>query len=153
MHADIILREGFDSMDFPRVRAWLAATYWAAGITREGVERAARNSALVIGAFAPDGAQVGYARVVSDKTRFAYLCDVVVDPAHRRRGIGRAMIAFALARPELVGVTTWTLATRDAHGVYAPLGFLPVTHPVSRPADWMVLRRSPGAGFTRTFHT
>lgn len=139
-----ILREGFDAMDFARVRTLLAATYWTPGIERERVERAAQNSALVIGAFAPDGAQVGYARVVSDKTRFAYLCDVVVDEGHRGRGLGRAMAKFALGHPELSTVSTWTLATRDAHGVYGPLGFLPVADPVSRPADWMVLRRGGG---------
>lgn len=136
------IREGFGAMDFGRVQALLASTYWAPGIDRERIERAARNSALVIGAFAPDGAQVGYARVVSDKTRFAYLCDVVVDEARRGMGLGRAMAGYALEHPELASVTTWTLATRDAHGVYGPLGFLPVSHPVSRPDDWMVLRRA-----------
>lgn len=139
--AGYALREGFDAMDFARVQALLAATYWTPGIGRERAERAARNSALVIGAFAADGVQVGYARVVSDKTRFGYLCDVVVDEAHRGLGLGTAMARFALGHPEFATVTTWTLATRDAHGVYGPLGFLPVTDPVSRPNDWMVLRR------------
>ncbi len=128
-------------MDFARVHAWLAATYWTPGIARERVERGASNSALVIGAFDPDGAQIGFARVVSDKTRFACLCDVVVDETYRGRGVGRAMVKYALEHPEFAAVNTWTLATRDAHTVYAPLGFLPVTDPVSRPADWMVLRR------------
>lgn len=140
--APCTLRDGIDAMDLDRVRELLAATYWARDIPRERVARAARNSAVVIGAFAPDGTQIGYARVVSDKTRFAYLCDVVVDPGHRRRGIGRAMTSLALAHPDLATVATWTLATRDAHGVYARLGFKPVTDPSSRPDDWMVLRRS-----------
>lgn len=134
-------REGFECIDFGRVRAWLAATYWTPGIPRERVERAARNSALVLGAFTPEGVQVGFMRVVSDKSRFAYLCDVIVDESHRKRGIARAMVEYALGHPEFATVATWTLATRDAHGVYAPLGFLPVTEPVSRPADWMILRR------------
>jgi len=139
------LREGYSVMDFAQVQTLLAATYWAPGISRETVEHAARNSALVIGAFAADGTQVGYARVVSDKTRFAYLCDVVVAEACRKQGIGRALVQQALEHPDLATVSTWTLATRDAHEVYAPLGFLPVTDPKSRPADWMVLRRSKPA--------
>jgi ribosomal protein S18 acetylase RimI-like enzyme len=98
---------------------------------------------MVVGAFAPDGRQVGYARLISDQTRFAYLCDVIVDEAHRGQGIGRAMVRFIMEHPDLARVTTWVLATRDAHGVYAPLGFLPVTHPTSRPEDWMVWRRPP----------
>ena len=139
--AGYAIREGPGAMDFARVQTLLAAMYWTPGIGRDRVERAAANSALVIGVFSSAGGQVGYARVVSDKTRFAYLCDVVVDEAHRGRGVGRAMAGFALSHPDFATVATWTLSTRDAHGVYAPLGFLPVTDPVSRPADWMVLRR------------
>ncbi|HPA20247.1 MAG TPA: GNAT family N-acetyltransferase [Verrucomicrobiae bacterium] len=141
MVAGYEIHDGIAAMDFARVQVLLAATYWAEGIDRGRVERAAQNSALVIGAFAADGAQVGYARVVSDKTRFAYVCDVVVDEAHRDRGLGRAMVRFALEHPDFSTVTTWTLSTRDAHGVYGPLGFLPITEPASRPEDWMVLRR------------
>ena len=137
------IREGLDAQDFARVHAWLAATYWTPGIARERVEHAARHSALVLGAFVEGGEQVGFTRVVSDKSRFAYLCDVVVDEAHRRRGIAKALVRYALAHPELATVSSWMLATRDAHTVYAPLGFLPVTDPVSRPADWMLLRRTP----------
>jgi len=134
------VREGFAAMDFARVHAWLAATYWTPGIARETVERAARNSALLIGAFTLEGVQIGYARVVSDQTRFAYLCDVVVDEPYRRQGVAGAMVRFALDHPELAAVRTWTLATRDAHGVYEPLGFHPMTDPESRPEDWMVRR-------------
>jgi GNAT superfamily N-acetyltransferase len=137
---DVTLREGFDAMDFGLVHAWLTATYWTPGIARERVERAARHSAIVLGAFA-DGQQVGYARAVSDLTRFAYLCDVVVAESHRGQGVGRMMVRHLLDHPDLAAVSTWTLATRDAHGVYAALGFLRVTDPVSRPEDWMVLRR------------
>lgn len=133
--------EGMDAMDFDRVQAWLAASYWTPGIGREQVERAALNSALVIGAFSPAGNQIGYARLVSDKTRFAYLCDVVVDEAHRGQGIGRMLVKFAVEHPEFATVTTWTLATRDAHGVYAALGFRPVSDPTSRPEIWMMMFR------------
>lgn len=145
MNIVISLREGFSAMDFAQVQSLLAATYWVPGVTRDAVEYAAQHSALVIGAFIPDGTQVGYARVVSDKARFAYLCDVVVAEKYKGQGIGRAMVQRGLEHSEFATVNTWTLATRDAHGVYAPLGFLPVTDPVSRPADWMVLRRSKPA--------
>jgi len=127
-------------MDFARVQTLLAATYWQPGVIREVVEHQARNSALVIGAFTTDGAQVGYARVVSDKSRFGYLCDVVVDKAHRGKGVGRAMVQFALKHPECITVQDWTLKTRDAHGVYSALGFRPITDPVNRPEAWMALR-------------
>lgn len=141
MNQNYQIGEGVDVMDSTRVHAWLTASYWVPGITRETVEREARNSALVIGAFAADGPQIGYARVISDKSRMAYLADVVVEEAHRGRGVARAMVQYAIDHPELAAVSTWTLATRDAHGVYAPLGFRPITDPQSMPERWMVRRR------------
>lgn len=96
------------------------------------VKRAAENSALVLGAY-KDGIQVGYLRVVSDRTRFAYLCDVWVESAHRGRGLARQMVQTVLDHPDLK-TCNWLLATQDAHGVYAPLGFAPL--PV--PARFMV---------------
>ena len=140
---EYLVREGIEAMDFSRVHGWLAACYWSPDIARETVERGARHSALVIGMFTAAGVQVGYARVVSDCTRFAYICDVIVDDAYRGRGIGRSMVRHALAHPELATVKTWTLATRDAHGVYAPLGFKPMTDPESRSESWMVRRVTP----------
>ena len=116
-------------LDFAAVHAWLSGSYWSPGITRAQVEQAARHSALVAGAYQPYGGQVGYCRVVSDRTRVAWLADVFVDPDHRGKGVGRAMVAFAMSHPELAEVETWHLATRDAHGVYAVLGFGPLPHP------------------------
>ncbi len=140
----ITLREGMAAMDFPRVREWLAASYWTPGIEQETIEHASRHSALVIGAFDAAGVQVAFMRVVSDCARFAYLCDVIVDPAQRGQGIARLMVQHVLEHPALATVRTWTLATRDAHGVYAPLGFKPITVPESRPETWMVMRRGQG---------
>jgi GNAT superfamily N-acetyltransferase len=145
MNQNYQIQEGVDVMDFTRVHAWLTASYWVPGIARETVEREARNSALVIGAFAADGSQIGYARVISDKSRMAYLADVVVEEAHRGRGVARAMVQYAIDHPELATVTIWTLLTRDAHGVYAPLGFRPITAPESTPDRWMVWRKRPPA--------
>jgi GNAT superfamily N-acetyltransferase len=141
MPAGYIVREGFDAMDFARAQAWLSQTYWTPGISQDRIEHAARHSALVLGAFNEAGEQVGFARVVSDCARFAYLCDVIVDPVHRGKGIGRAMVTHALEHPSLATVLIWTLGTRDAHGVYEPLGFKPITDPASAPERWMVLRR------------
>ena len=119
-------------LDFARVHGWLTTTYWSPGITRAKVEKAARNSALVVGAYCDGGAgeqllpqQVGYCRVVSDRTRFAWLADVFIDPAHRGQGLGRAIVTFALEHPELADVHYWLLRTKHAHGVYAKLGFTP----------------------------
>jgi len=122
-----VLEEGLSRIDWSRVHAWLTASYWSPGITREQVERAARYSALVLAAFSGQE-QVGYLRVVSDKTRFAYICDVWVVAAHRRRGLARAMVRYAMEHADFSTVG-WLLATADAHGVYATLGFAPLKDP------------------------
>lgn len=128
-HGDYLLSDDRARVDFARVTTWLQSAYWCPQIPRAAVERSARCSSLVMGAYAPDGQQVGYLRVVSDCTRFANIMDVFVAPAHRARGLGRAMVRFALAHPEHSGVARWCLGTLDAHGVYAQEGFRPLAEP------------------------
>ena len=114
-------------VDWPRVHSWLASSYWTPGISLERVKRAAENSALVLSAFHHD-LQAAFLRVVSDRTRFAYLCDVWVDAPHRGRGLARHMVQTALNHPDFASCN-WLLATQDAHGVYAKLGFTPLPNP------------------------
>jgi GNAT superfamily N-acetyltransferase len=82
-------------------------------------------------AIARDGAGklVGFARLVTDKATFAWLCDVIVLPGRQGKGVGRALVQTFQRHPELQGLRRWLLGTKDAHGVYAPLGFAPLTAP------------------------
>lgn len=117
-----------DRLDFGRVHPWLASTYWSPNVAREKVERAAEHSSLVVAAYlGPE--QVGYMRVISDRTTFAYIADVFVDPAHRRRGLAAAMVRFALDHPDHQGLRNWFLITADAHHVYRRCGFNAFPHP------------------------
>ena len=50
------------------------------------------NSFAVSAAFDPAGRLVGMARALSDGVSDAYILDVVVDPAHRSRGIGHEIV-------------------------------------------------------------
>jgi len=115
-------------VDRAQVHAWLSGdAYWALGRTREVMDRAVAGSELW-GAYAV-GAQVAVLRVVTDGALFAWLCDVYVDPAHRGRGVGSALVAAAVADLEGRGVRRMLLATRDAHEVYAAHGFTPLADP------------------------
>jgi GNAT superfamily N-acetyltransferase len=145
---DYELREGAEFVDFIRVQRWLASSYWTPGIPMEPIVRAAQGSALVLSAHHSEYGQVAYGRVVSDRARFAYIGDIWVDEAHRGRGLARALVEFAIQHPELQQVRTWTLATRDAHRVYEPLGFLPMTDPKTHANTWMV-RRVGDAGWLK----
>jgi GNAT superfamily N-acetyltransferase len=128
-HGDYELDDDRSRVNFSRVHRWLDGTYWAAGRTRQRVEKSAEFSSLVVGAYARDGTQIGFLRVVSDRVTFAWVADVFVDDPHRGKGIARAMVRFALDHPDHREVRRWVLRTRDAHGVYATLGFEPYAEP------------------------
>ena len=135
-HHDYELDDALQRFDFARCHAWLSGAYWSLGISRADVEHGFRHSSLVVGAYR-EGEQLGCLRVISDRTRFAYLSDVFVDPSARGLGLGRTMVRFALEHPELALVYRWLLATDDAHGVYRALGFGELEHPDT----WLTLRR------------
>jgi GNAT superfamily N-acetyltransferase len=101
------------------------------------VARAAANSMCAI-ARDDAGALIGYARVVTDKATFAWLCDVIVLPGRQGKGLGRALVRTFLDHPELQGLRRWMLGTKDAHGVYAALGFTPMDAP-----ERYMVRRNP----------
>ena len=136
------IREGLQIIDFPKVTSMLAATHWSPGISEAEVRKGAENSTLVIGAFQEDGTQIGYARVLSDKTRFAYLMDVIVEEPFRASGVGEAMISYLLHHPELQDVYQWMLITTHAHEFYEKCGFVRT----SRPRDLMEIRKPRPAG-------
>lgn len=109
-------------MDLGRVHLWLSEqSYWAAGRSREAVERSVAGSCpyAVVG---PQG-QVAFARVVTDEVTFAWICDVFVDPDHRGRGLGTWLVDAIRDDLTRDGVYRLLLATRDAHEVYGRLGF------------------------------
>lgn len=114
--------------DIDTIHAVLRETYWSPGIPREVVARACANSMCAV-ARDDAGTLIGFARLVTDKATFAWLCDVIVPPGKQGKGLGRALVQAFQRHPELQGLRRWLLGTKDAHGVYAPLGFTPVQEP------------------------
>ncbi|WP_091668725.1 GNAT family N-acetyltransferase [Micromonospora auratinigra] len=116
-----------DRLDLDRVHHWLCTdAYWALGRERDTVERAFAGS-IGFGVYRPgDGRQVAVARVVTDRATFGWLCDVYVDRAERGRGLGGWLAATVRDHLAELGVRRLLLATADAHGLYAKVGFTPV---------------------------
>lgn len=106
--------------EFLRTSYW-----WDDDAPLETVEKAIDNSPLVFGLYDPVGRQAGFARVVTDRCRFAWLADVFLLEAHRGRGLGVWLVQSVLEHPELCGIRM-VLATNDAHGLYRRFGFRPV---------------------------
>jgi N-acetylglutamate synthase-like GNAT family acetyltransferase len=133
---ECIIRYGFKNIDFEKVTGMLSKAFWCENIKIDEVKKGASNSALIIGIFY-NNEQIGYARVISDKTRFAYILDVYVDERYRKSGIGQLMINNILKHDDLKDVYQWVLLTKDAHGVYSKSGF----KPIKKPDDWMEIRK------------
>jgi GNAT superfamily N-acetyltransferase len=110
---------------------------WARGIARATVEKSLHHS-LCFGGFL-DGAQIAFARVISDYATFANLVDVFVLPEHRSHGHAQELMRMVMAHPDLQGIRRFTLNTVDAHGLYAQFGFAPPRKPATA-----MERYSPG---------
>ena len=108
-------------LDMATIHGFLKSAYWCEAIPRETVERAAAGS-LNFGLYGPEG-QLGYARVVTDKATFAWICDVFVLESARGQGLGQWLIGCVMGHPGLQGLRRWMLATADAHDLYRPFGF------------------------------
>lgn len=124
---DFTLSDDPARLDVTAIHATLTRSYWAKGIPLATVERSIRGS-LCVGLY-DDGAQIGFARVVTDRATFAYLCDVYVLEAYCGRGLGVWLTDCVLAHPDLQGLRRFLLTTQDAHGVYEKVGFVRVPFP------------------------
>jgi len=127
-------RDGFEVSDDPArldreaVHRYLAhESYWAQEIPRATLDRAIDHS-LCFGLYR-DAVLVGFARVVTDRATFAYLCDVFVLPEAQGRGLGTWLIECVVAHPDLQGLRRFCLMTKDAHALYARFGFTAIGDP------------------------
>ena len=111
-----------ERLDLRFVHAWLSnESYWAQGIPFGKVVAAADHS-LNFGLYTGDR-QIGYARIITDYARVAYLADVFVIPEFRGRGLSKWLMQVILEHPELQGLRRWMLHTQDAHGLYGQFGW------------------------------
>jgi GNAT superfamily N-acetyltransferase len=137
VHGTYVLSTDRERVDAIAVHRFLSGeSYWARGRPFDVQVAAIANSALVVGAYDPSGAQVGFARMVSDLATFAWLCDVYVLAAHRGGGVGTAMVRLIVEHPDVAGVRLQLLATADAHELYAKFGYAAL----DEPRRWMVRR-------------
>ena len=116
-------------LDIAFIHNWLAnESYWSNGIPIELVERLVRNS-FCFGVYQANGQQVGFGRVVTDYTTFAWVTDVFVIDEHRGKGLSVLLMNAILEHPEMRVIRRWLLGTDLAHGLYRKLGFGDLDHP------------------------
>ena len=120
-----------ERLDVDAIVDMLTRAYWAIGRPRDRTERAIQNS-LVFGVYDGDK-QIGVARVVTDYSVFAYLCDVFILEDYRAHGLGKWLLETILEYPDLQEMRRWLLVTNDAHGLYRQYGFAEI----GDPEHWM----------------
>lgn len=119
-------------LDFDAIHNYLdKISYWAKGIPAERLRRAIENS-ICFGVY-HHKKQIGFARVITDEATFAYLADVFILDEYRKQGLSKWLMQTVMQQPNFEGIRRWSLATRDAHGLYAQFGFTPV----DKPELWM----------------
>ena len=111
----------------------IQGSYWASGRSQAVIEQSIANS-LTLGLYT-EGRQIGFARAVTDKCTFAWVCDVMVHPDYRHVGLGKWLMDCLGEHPDMADVSEQFLRTRDAHGLYEQYGY--------RVCDAMVRSREP----------
>ncbi|MDI9364777.1 MAG: GNAT family N-acetyltransferase [Flavobacterium sp.] len=109
-------------LDVAAIHQYLSQeSYWAQNIPLATVEKSLKHS-LCFGMY--HGTKlIGFARLITDMTNFAYLCDVFVIVTYRKKGLSKLLMQTIHAHPQLQGLRRWMLATRDAHGLYKQFGW------------------------------
>ena len=125
------MTDDWDAVDLDVVERLLHTTYWAPRRLRTAIEESVRN-AVSFSVF--DGErQVGFARVVSDFSTFAWIADVIIDPEYRGRGLSKWLMEVIMAHRAVTSTTLQLLRTKDAHGLYSRFGFEPAECMSRRP--------------------
>ncbi|MBI2331285.1 MAG: GNAT family N-acetyltransferase [Chloroflexi bacterium] len=118
-------------LDVNAICDFLSRAYWADKRPRDVIEKSIQFS-LNFGVYDGDR-QIGFARVVTDRAIFAYLCDVFIHEDYRGYALGKWMMECVMAHPDLQGMKRWCLLTQDAHGLYKQFGFTEL----DAPSRWM----------------
>lgn len=109
------------------IHQFLTETYWAKGRTLEEVKKTIEHC-LCFGMYL-DGKQIGFARLATDYTVFAYLMDVFVLPEYRGKGYSKQLMKAINEEPQLQSCKVWMLKTSDAHKLYKQFGYTELKYP------------------------
>jgi GNAT superfamily N-acetyltransferase len=122
-HGDLFISTDPELLDLDFICRGLAGTYWARNRPRGVIEESLRNS-LCFGVYEKESnKQIGFARVVTDKATFSWICDVFIQEEHRSKGLGKWLVSCVTEHP-IVKHSTSLLGTLDAHGLYEKYGYV-----------------------------
>ncbi|SEH88204.1 Acetyltransferase (GNAT) domain-containing protein [Rheinheimera pacifica] len=125
---EITISDDKSLLDIDKIHHFLSTqSSWAKSISFDTVQRSIAHS-ICLGAYTTNQ-QVGFCRIITDQATFANLVDVIVWPEYRGHGIAAKLMAEVLQHPSVASVRRFTLATSNAHGLYAKYGFTALNKP------------------------
>ena len=123
----ITITKDKSTLDLPMIIAYLQNSYWAKERSVNTIRKSIEHS-MCFGVYL-DGKQIGFTRVVSDRSVFAYLMDVFILDEHQGNGYGKQLMRTILSDSDLIDVENWFLRTMDAQGLYQQFGFTELEFP------------------------
>lgn len=125
---DFLISTDKTKLDIAVIHNYLGKeSYWAKNIPIKVVKKSIKGSCC-FGLY-KNNFQIGFARVVTDHATFGYIADVFILEEYRGIGLSKWLMETIMIHPDLQGLRRWMLATKDAHGLYAQFGFLPLDKP------------------------
>ena len=109
------------------IHQFLTNSYWGKGRTLDEVKKTIEHC-LCFGVYS-ENRQIGFARVVTDYTVFAYLMDVFILPEYRGKGYSKQLMENIVENPQLQSCKVWMLKTSDAHSLYKQFGYSELKYP------------------------
>ena len=127
---DYIISTDKRKLNITAIHNYLKNAYWSKNKPRRLVKKSIKGS-VCFGVYHYKK-QVGFARVITDLATYGYLADVFIIPEYQSKGLGKFLIKTIMEYPDFQEFRSWSLATKDAHGLYAKFGFKPLAEPEKR---------------------
>lgn len=122
-----VVSDDKEKLQIDVIYQYLTDSYWSKGISKELLQKAIDNSLCF--AVYHNQSQIGFARVITDSTTFAYLADVFILPQYQGIGLAKELIGYLMKSRDIEGLRRIMLCTKDAHGLYKHFGFTGVDNP------------------------
>lgn len=119
-NAQLIISNDHSKLSIDAIVKLMGQTYWA-NERKEATIKESLEHSLCYGVYL-DGVQIGFGRVVTDRSTMFWICDIIIDKAERGKGYGKRLMQAIMSSEELKGLMG-ILATKDAHGLYEQYGF------------------------------
>jgi GNAT superfamily N-acetyltransferase len=123
----IIISTEKSTLQIDMIHQFLSTTYWAKGRTIAEVKKSIEHC-LCFGVYL-EKKQIGFARLATDYTIFAYVMDVFILPEFRGNGYSKQLMKAINEEPSLQSCKVWMLKTSDAHKLYEQFGYSELKHP------------------------